>query len=60
MRILLTDVGRIGWAKAHADWTDDFAQGRLVLTDRVYHYMQADSPGFMVEQFVAFLKRPVD
>lgn len=58
--LLETDPGRIGWAKVHADWVDDFPQGRLVLTDRVYHYMQADSPEFVVEQFVEFLDRPLE
>lgn len=57
--LLETDAGRIGWAKVHADWVDDFAQGRLILTDRVYHYMQADSPDFMIEQFVEFMSRPL-
>ena len=55
--LLETDPGRIGWAKVHADWVDDFPQGRLVLTDEVYHYMQADSPEFMVQQFVDFMAR---
>ena len=58
--LLETDPGRIGWAKVHADWVDDFPQGRLVLTDQVYHYMQADSPEFMIQQFVEFMARPLN
>ncbi len=57
--LLHTDAGRIGWAKAHADWVLGFNQGKLVLTDDAYHFMQDSNPEFVIEQFEAFMARPV-
>lgn len=45
------------WGKLHSDWATAFPQGKVVLTNKSYHYPQNDEPEMVVAEIVELLSR---
>ena len=55
--LFFTDEGRKKWGKLHSEWAKAFPRGRVVLTDKSYHYPQFDEPDMVIEEIKALLDR---
>ena len=55
--LFFTDEGRILWGQLHTDWVNKFPQGKIVLTDKSYHYPQNDEPDMVVSEILELLSR---
>jgi hypothetical protein len=55
--LFFTDEGRKLWGQLHTDWVTKFPQGKIVLTDKSYHYPQNDEPDMVVSEILELLSR---
>ncbi|MGI2171468.1 alpha/beta fold hydrolase [Shewanella sp. MF05960] len=55
--LLFTDQARDMWGQLHSDWAHAFPQGKVVLTDKSYHYPQNDEPDMVVAEIAELLSR---
>lgn len=55
--LFFTDEGRKLWGQLHTDWVNKFPQGKIVLTDKSYHYPQNDEPAMVVSEILELLSR---
>ena len=55
--LFFTDKGRELWGKLHSDWAHAFPQGKAVLTDKSYHYVQNDEPEMVIDEIRQLLAR---
>ena len=55
--LFFTDQARDMWGKLHSDWATAFPRGKVVLTNKSYHYPQNDEPDMVVAEIVELLSR---
>lgn len=55
--LFFTDQARDMWGQLHSDWVNTFPQGKIVLTDKSYHYPQNDEPEMVVKEIAELLSR---
>ncbi|WP_444886991.1 alpha/beta fold hydrolase [Microbulbifer sp. JMSA008] len=51
--LFFTDEARDRWGELHSNWAHAFPQGRVVLTEKSYHYPQNDEPEMVVKEILA-------
>ncbi|WP_444919791.1 alpha/beta fold hydrolase [Microbulbifer sp. CnH-101-G] len=55
--LFFTDEARNMWGELHSNWAHAFPQGRVVLTEKSYHYPQNDEPDMVVNEVLALISR---
>jgi len=55
--LFFTDQARDMWGKLHSSWAAAFPQGKVVLTNKSYHYPQNDEPDMVVGEIMKLLTR---
>ncbi|WP_105201258.1 alpha/beta fold hydrolase [Pseudoalteromonas sp. T1lg10] len=55
--LFYTDKARVMWGELHRDWALAFPQGKIVLTDKSYHFPQRDEPEMVLEEIKALVQR---
>jgi pimeloyl-ACP methyl ester carboxylesterase len=55
--LFFTDKGREMWGELHTEWANSFPQGKVVLTDKSYHYPQNDEPTMVINEISELLAR---
>lgn len=55
--LFFTDKAREKWGALHSEWATSFPQGKIILTDKSYHYPQFDEPEMVVAEIKALVDR---
>lgn len=55
--LFFTDKARVMWGELQSKWVNDFPQGKVVLTEKSYHYPQNDEPEMVVKEISELLTR---
>ncbi|TMO62020.1 alpha/beta fold hydrolase [Pseudoalteromonas aurantia] len=55
--LFFTAQGRKMWGKLHSDWANAFPQGKVILTEKSYHYPQNDEPEMVVSEIFELMSR---
>ncbi|MDO6489646.1 alpha/beta hydrolase [Colwellia sp. 6_MG-2023] len=55
--LFFSDQARDMWGQWHSDWVNTFPQGKIVLTNKSYHYPQNDEPEMVVKEITELLSR---
>lgn len=55
--LFFNDKARTMWGQLHSDWVLSFPKGKIVLTDKSYHYPQNDEPEMVINEIKALLDR---
>ncbi|BBN82209.1 hypothetical protein PA25_21940 [Pseudoalteromonas sp. A25] len=55
--LFFTDQARDMWGKLNSNWATAFPQGKVVLTNKSYHFPQNDEPDMVVAEIVELLSR---
>lgn len=55
--LLMTDLGRIKMGEQHKAWAESFPQGKAILTENSYHYIQKEEPDLVISELKKLIAR---
>jgi len=55
--LLMTDLGRVKMGEQHKAWAESFPQGKAILTENSYHYIQNEEPDLVINELKKLLAR---
>lgn len=55
--LFFTDKAREMWGNLHSNWVNSFPKGKIILTDKSYHYPQFDEPHLVIREIKEIVDR---
>lgn len=55
--LLMTNIGRVKMGQQHKAWAESFPQGRAVLTENSYHFIQNEEPELIIKELKLLFAR---